>query len=196
MGNFKDYYAELLRWEDEPDQELIQEWNQTVANSIATDFERATLSCGLKNLRVPIRRESTPQSMGNQFADFFVENIGTHLTAFQIQPCSGAGYPDKILRAIGSSQLFPLELKSSRHWDPTDSNRVVLTSSSDKLRRRFLPPINHLLITLCFRQLATDFFVSTVKLDFIEPNTTVNVRLEASVSPKILHRGGHFKRSI
>jgi hypothetical protein len=196
MGTFKDYYDELLKWENEQDRELVATWDASIQESIKRDFSSAVNLSNLKQLEVPIRPGSTPQSMGNQFADFFVQTINPSLREFRIQKCSGAGYPDKQLRCVGNSRSFPLELKATPNWNPADSNRVVLTCSSDKLKKYFSPPISHLLVTLCFEESDDSFSIASVKLDFLEPDTEVNVRLEASVSQRILHNGRHHKHTI
>ena len=84
--------------------------------------------------------------------------------------------PDKVLVCRQGGQLFPLELKATSGWNAADSNRRVLTSSSRKLREVFRPPINHLLATIRYGQRANDWLITSLRLDFIGPNTMVVLR--------------------
>jgi len=88
------------------------------------------------------------------------------------------------------------ELKATSDWDPKGTNRIVLTSSSKKLRdpKFFSPPICHLLCTAQYDR--TSAVVNWLRLDFLEPTTEVNVRFEASVNHKILAAGSHQKITI
>ena len=93
--------------------------------------------------------------------------------------------------ARGDFRQIALEMKATSNWNPNDTNRRVLTSSSNKLRERFVPPVYHLLCTVIY-QIEDEFArIEDVRLDFIEPNTQVSVRLEASVSHRILTNGTH-----
>ena len=77
--------------------------------------------------------------------------------------------------------------------DVADSNRRVFTSSSRKLRRRFPGAINHVAArtmlycdcALTFRELVLCGSI------FFEPATLVNIRLEASVSHRLLAQATH-----
>jgi hypothetical protein len=92
--------------------------------------------------------------------------------------------------AVGG-QGFPFELKATSDWNPNDSNRRVLTSSSQKLRRHFRHPINHLLATVVYHQEAGVFRLESVRLDYLNPDTEVSIRLEGSVSHKLLAESNH-----
>ena len=111
-------------------------------------------------------------------------------------PCSGAGYPDKTLTERSTRLKMPLEVKATSAWNPSDSNRRVLTSSSKKLRSQFRTPIYHLLLTVLYSPTSTHATIDAIRLDFLEPTTTVSVRLEASVNHKILSNGPHHKKVI
>ena len=92
---------------------------------------------------------------------------------------------------------MPLEFKASRDWNPNDANRRVLTSSSKKLREQFPAPIHHLLLTVLYFPASPRYVViKALRLDFLEPSTAVNVRLEASVNHKILANGPHHSKII
>jgi len=145
---------------------------------------------------IPIRAGSTNQSIGNQVADFFVPAINQHLQNYRIDACPGGGYPDKILVEIASGRTFPFELKATSTWDVADSNRRVVTSSSRKLRQRFPGAVNHVPATLLYATPAGVSRISSLRLDFIEPSTLVNIRLEASVSHRLLAQATHRSTTI
>jgi|SRR5439155_6330893 len=189
MSTFEKYYEDLLTWEGVPFTQLISPWNQDDAKSIADDFARAIARSGIRGMLVPIRAGSTNQSIGNQVETFFVSLVDVSLQTFRIIDCPGHGYPDKQLRDRLSGRRFPLELKATSQWNPADSNRRVLTSSSDKVRSNFVAPMCHLLTTVCYE--INDYSVSSIRLDFIEPTTKVSVRLEASVNHRLLSVAAH-----
>jgi len=171
--------------------ELVAAWNDLAVQAISTDFRRAVELSQIVQQVVPVRADSTNQSIGNQVADFFTLQFPRHLNAYEIRGCAGAGYPDKVLACRQDGQLFPLELKATSGWNAADSNRRVLTSSSRKLREVFRPPINYLLATIFYGQRANDWFITALRLDFIGPNPMVNIRLEASVSHRLLAQATH-----
>lgn len=191
-----DYYRELQQREGLQVLELIANWNTDDVTAISTDFRNATAASQINHQTVPIRAGSTNQSIGNQVADFFTLQFPPHLADYEIRGCAGAGYPDKILVARQSGANVPLELKATSSWDAADSNRRVLTSSSRKLRERFTPPINHLLATILYRRNGNDWLINSLRLDFIGPNTLVNIRLEASVSHRLLAQATHPSLTI
>jgi len=191
MGDLATYYESLARWEGAEPLPLIACWGPQDAESICADFQRAFQERGFNCLPLTIVAGTSNQSIGNKVADFFVENINRHLQHHQIKACSGPGYPDKRLLRLADTRVFAFELKATSQFDPSDSNRIVLTSSSEKLRRCFRCPINHLLGTACYQMEGTRICIEKLRLDFLEPGTIVNVRLEASVSQRILSRGSH-----
>ena len=196
MSSFERYYQDLLEWEGVQSIPLIAAWNEIDVQSIGNDFSNAILASNIYNLAVPVRGGSTNQSIGNQIEEFLVSSITRHLERFEIRSCSGHGYPDRELREKATRRRFPLEFKATSRWNPSDTNRCVLTSSSTKLRENFAAPINHLLVTVCYDASAALHRIFRVRLDFIQPGTEVNVRLEASVNHKILNLGAHPKRVI
>ena len=127
----------------------------------------------------------------NQVEAFVVNRLILHPSSYCISPCPGAGYPDKVLTQAGSTLRMPLELKATSNWNPSDTNRRVLTSSSRKLRHQFKTPIYHLLMTTLYTNTPASARIDGIRLDFLEPTTSVNVRLEASVNHKILAAGPH-----
>jgi hypothetical protein len=191
-----DFYRELQRREGFEVAELIAEWEDTAIDEITSDFRTALARSQITQQVVPIRPGSSNQSIGNQVADFFTLQFPAFLTEHVIRACAGAGYPDKILVRRRDNRAYPLELKATSGWNAADSNRRVLTSSSRKLRQQFRPPINHLLATILYAQRGNDWLISSLRLDFIGPNTLVNIRLEASVSHRLLAQATHRSATI
>ena len=166
-----EYYSELQRRGGLEPVQLIADWNPQDADAISAAFRTAVATSQITEHGIPIRADSTNQSIGNQVADFFVPIINQHLQQYRIDACPGGGYPDKILVEISSRRTFPFELKATSTWDAADSNRRVLTSSSRKLRQRFPGAANHVLATILYATGAGRSRVRSLRLDFIEPGT-------------------------
>jgi hypothetical protein len=186
-----DYYRELQRREGLDPTDLVAYWDNAAVNEISADFRTAMERSQITQQVVPIRPGSSNQSVGNQVADFFTLQFPEFLAEHVIRACAGAGYPDKILVRRRDDKPYPLELKATSGWNAADSNRRVLTSSSRKLRQQFQAPINHLLATILYAQSGNDWFIMSLRLDYIGPNTLVNIRLEASVSHRLLAQATH-----
>src|SRR5437899_1051543 len=146
------YYQKLAAWEGKPLVDLIADWQESHIAAISADFKAAFQTSNFLAHPLTVPDDLSNQAVGNRVAEFFARQINNHLKAYAIEDCSGAGYPDKRLRAMASATVFVFELKATSEFDPNDSNRIVLTSSSEKLRRYFRPPINHLLATACYSQ--------------------------------------------
>lgn len=190
MKNFAEYYKDLLEWESVDFLELIATWEIDLIEQVKNDFQQAVINSVLKTLPCPIKENSTNQSIGNQVEVFAIEKLNETLQIFIIENCSGAGYPDRIL-VKGAFKQIALEMKATSDWNPNDSNRRVLTSSSKKLREQFVSPIYHLLCTIIYKIENKLVKIDSVRLDFIEPSTQVSVRLEASVNHKLLSNSTH-----
>lgn len=111
------------------------------------------------------------------------------LNAWVFEKCAGSGYPDRLLR--NGALRLPVEVKSTGQWKDADSNRCVLTSSSQKLRSRFKAPIYHLLLTVKFGRTDDHAVIENLRLDFLSSLTPVNVRLEGSVTQRLLAEAKH-----
>lgn len=195
MPTLSDYYNDLQVWENVGRKSLIAEWPEALAAFVESEIHDAIGAAGVLGIRCPIRKGSTNQSIGNQVEDFVIPLLAAKLSGFTLGKCAGAGYPDRELIQAGSGLKIPLEVKATADWNPNDSSRRVLTSSSDKLRTQFSEPIHHLLFSILY-EIASPMSarIGSIRLDFLEPATLVGVRLEASVSHKILCSGSH--RSI
>lgn len=191
MSNLADYYKDLLNWEGLPFQPLVEVWPTDLIEEIKTDFVAAVEASNLKHVPCAIRDLSSNQSIGNQVEVFTIRQLESHTSAFTITRCPGAGYPDWTLLRRACSKKIAFEFKATSDWNPSSTNRCVLTSSSIKIRKCFMPPIYHLVCTVHYRISSGAVEIHAIRLDFLEPHTPVNVRLEASVNHKILATGSH-----
>ncbi len=196
MSNLSDYYKDLLRWEGQQYRQLVHEWPHDLRDAIEMAFVNAVSESSIKGSVCPIKPDSSNQSIGNQIEKYTVERLNVTISGFSILPCSGGGYPDKMVVRQVMENRIPLEMKATSDWNERDSNRRVLTSSSKKLRTQFSSPIYHLLLTVLYTQNPNSATIDTIRLDFLEPTTTVNVRFEASVNHKILANAPHHSRMI
>lgn len=191
---FSEFYNELQKREGFDPKSLVDAWPSVLAEQIADDFLQGVKSQPFKGSICPIRAGSSNQSIGNQVEAFVVPKLTTGLQKFRLEKCSGAGYPDQQLRS--GDLLIPLELKATGDWNPNDSNRRVLTSSSEKLRKYFKSPVYHLLCTVLYTAEAAGTRIDAIRLDFLEPDSPVSVRLEVSVNHKLLATGKHKSVTI
>jgi len=191
---FSEFYIELQKREGLQPKILVDTWPGNLAEEIIADFLHGVNSQSIKGSLCPIRPGSSNQSIGNQVESFVVPKLIDGLAKFRLEKCSGAGYPDQQLRM--GDLLIPLELKATGDWNPNDSNRRVLTSSSEKLRKYFRTPIYHLLCTVLYTAEAGGTRIDAIRLDFLEPDSPVSVRLEVSVNHKLLATGKHKNVTI
>ena len=191
MGTFAEYYSDLLRWETGETQELITSWDEELITRLLQEFSNAIEDSRIIGLNFPIRENSSNQSIGNQIADFVAGRLNRELQNFTFDKCRGNGYPDFVL-VEGNVRQIALEVKATSQWNANDSNRRVLTSSSRKLRSNFVSPIYHLLCTIIYQQISrVEGRVESIRLDFMQPTTQVNIRLESSTSHRYLEIGDH-----
>jgi hypothetical protein len=196
MPNLEDYYRDLLIWEKVPPRQLVHAWPAGLRGAVEAALVTAASAAGLSASTCPIVALSSNQSIGNQVEAFTVAALTPHLVGFRLGGCEGSGYPDKQLTQAGTGLRIPVEMKATSDWNPRDSNRRVLTSSSAKLRSRFAEPVHHLLATVIYSVVQGGVRLEQLRLDFLEPTTEVSVRLEASVNHKILATGQHHSRVI
>jgi len=196
MSNLIDYYNDLLSREGIPITPLAHTWPDNLIKDVEQYIEKAVSFSELKGANCKIRPGSTNQSIGNQIEKYTITSLQSYKSLFSIGICTGAGYPDMILTGNGFCHNIPLEVKATSKFNPLDSNRRVLTSSSKKIRSKFIAPIYHLLMTVQYSPSKIYATINAIRIDFLEPTTAVNVRLEASVSHKILSNGQHHTRII
>ena len=199
MATLEDYYKDLLRWENEPPRELVHKWPDDLRDEIVSALTDAVSKSKIKTLINSISKEKTNQAAGNKVERFMISNLEPAISDFSILPCTKNGYPDKMLFQQATGIRIPLEVKSTQGWDEKGLRRV-LTSSSERLCSNFTAPIYHLLLTAVYsrtERIQDDAIkIDDIRLDFLEPETTVNVRFEASVNHKILADENHHTANI
>jgi hypothetical protein len=190
---FAAFYKELQRREGvAKPRDLIGPWSSARRSSIATALTAAFDAAGMLGATVPGIAGSTSQSAGNKAAAFSKERL-TAVRGYRLEVIQGAGYPDFVLRWNGG--WCCAEVKStSKPIGTRSSLRMVLTGSSGRLRSEVeriglgkAPPC-HLLFTLQHDA----GVVRGMRLDFLEPDTEVSVKFEASTSQQRLAEGRHF----
>ena len=190
MANLKDFFRDLLNWEEQKNYEtidrvpqelrgragviyedaglksrqqsleLIHSWPQELRSTIVSAFENAISEASAKNSVCSLIPGSSNQSIGNQVEKYIVQKIGGVISGFSISKCQGGGYPDQVLIQQTTGLRVPLEMKATANWDEKDANRRVLTSSSKKLRDQFSGPIYHLLLTALYSKQTEEDFVT------------------------------------
>lgn len=181
---------------DQQKRELIHQWPQELRNAIVSAFENAVSESSVKNSACPVSPGASKQKIGNEIEKYIVPKLDSSLSDFSISKCRGSGYPDQILIQDTPKLRMPLEMKATVDWNEKDTIRRVLAGSSQKLHTQFSAPIYHLLLTVLYSKQDDEDFViiDTIRLDFLEPTTTVNVKLEASVNHKILVNEQHYSK--
>ena len=191
MPTLSDYYRDLLVWEGVPHVELVAKWPAALIQSVEAQMRHAVELGMIVGRRCPLRQGSKNQSIGNQIEANTMPSLSESLVGFKLEKCAGAGYPDQMLTEIASRLRIAFEVKATSDWNVNDSNRRVLTSSSEKIRREFNSPVHHLLLTILYVEDVNEAVIEHFRFDFLEPTTQVSVRLEASVSHKTLSQGSH-----
>tara|TARA_Y100001970_G_scaffold134584_1_gene165703 strand:+ start:1747 stop:2352 length:606 start_codon:yes stop_codon:yes gene_type:complete len=190
------YYELLLQYEKEERVALVDHWPVDLRNKIIDAISNAILISKLKERDCQLIKESTNQSIGNQIAKYTKNKLAKNINNnFYIKECKGPGYPDYTLIDISRKNRIPFEFKATTSSNLNDTNRIVLTSSSKKLRQQFKKPIYHLILTSKYKINSNNWIANIyeIRLDFLEPTTTVNIRLEGSVNKKILNEGSHHQ---
>ena len=180
---------------------LIAKWKDSDAKKISSLIRsniktlKGTSPKGFKNAK-------SNQAIGNLMHKHFVKEFNNNApTNIQIIRCSGAGYPDNFLSIIKGNRTtnYCLEFKATSDWNPKDSNRRVLMSSTkkirDKIAQKFIPanPL-HILVTIQYVKGSGK--IKGFRFDFLDPTTPVNTRLEASTTHKLLHSSKHKSSTV
>jgi hypothetical protein len=175
---------------------LIAKWkaaeSKTISSLICSNFKnlKGTSPKGFKSAK-------SNQALGNLMHKHFVKEFNKNASAnVRITSCAGAGYPDNFLSITKGNRTtnYCLEFKATSDWNPKDSNRRVLFSSTKKLRDKIsekLIPANPLHILLTINYAKSSGKIAGLRLDFLDPTTLVNTRLEASTTHKLLHVSKH-----
>jgi hypothetical protein len=189
MSSLGDYYRELMHREGKRNVSLTARWARNEIRRVRRCFRRAFMRCHFERRPLVLDSHITVPATGYKLESHFAARIDKHLRAFKIQACPGPGYPDRQLVQAANRRSCPCELKATQSFEPKSHHRVTLTCSSKKLRRHFAAPINHLLLMVLYRKARNKVWIRNYRLNFLEPSTKVNVRLEASVSMHLLAEG-------
>lgn len=186
-NKLSDYYQDLAILEGKPlNNPLIASWRTKEIQAVTADFRTASEACRLPGFAVRVG-DMCPQAIGNAVASLTAVALKYQLKWFTIEECPGAGYPDFKLVHLTSGRAYPLEIKATGKRQGTNS-RVVLTSSSTKLRELFAPPIRHLIATVHYLRTPRTIRIDSLRLNFLRPQSLVNVRFEGAVTSKLLHQ--------
>jgi hypothetical protein len=185
MKTLKQYFRELLIREGKPAVNLVAEWKPAEIAAIRWRLKAACSRCALGQL-LNVEDELTSPALGNMLARLLAPKLDGGLEDLTIQRCAGQGYPDRRLVWAERNKAFALELKATTRFEPKDNNRVILTSSPEKLLKWFAPPVHHLMATFLYSRKGGRVKVRTLRLAFLQPWTKVYVRLEASVTQRLL----------
>ena len=190
--------------------ELVSEWDEKNMQQITSNFKKAWRKGNFSKLeiRLPPKPEKPNQPLSNQSRGIQLWNkfrtmLQKDLTNYTFKKCKESGYPDQQL-VSDSGTSFAFEEKAHSNWDENDGNRIVIASSTKRLRATFTPPINHIWATLynSYRLEGNTTVCTLHRLDlhFAEPGTLVNRRLEGSTSNKTLResveKGIHKKETF
>lgn len=196
------YLMAQLRQGIQDPQEMVGQWPEKIVTEITKTVEQRVRAKLLGKeipslLFLPSGAPRSNQSKGNIAAKYVALHIqeGAQLKTGKLK---GSGYPDNYLQYQGGF-ICCLEFKATSQWNENDGNRRVLTSSTSKMviaiDSKSLPARPcHLLATIIYND--ETGVLNGLRLDFLQPDSLVNVRLEASTSHNLLHSGGHVTIEI
>ena len=198
MPRFDAYLTEVQqRMNLLPTMTLIRAWTPQEIAAVEAALRAAVAASGVLNSVIP-NFVGTNQSKGNKAANHFIALVPPHLPAQnQISLAKGAGYPDRIY--VSGQVGYCMEFKATSNWQNADSNRRVLTSAPTKMRRlvnlgTIGNPPAHLICTVLYSE--PNSTVTGIRLDFLDPSSIVNIRLEASTSQRLLAQSPHHNVAI
>ncbi|WP_123876531.1 hypothetical protein [Fuscovulum blasticum] len=194
MSRFDDYLTEVQQRMGLVPINLIRTWTAAEITSVELAIRTAVAASQIVGMVIP-NFVGTNQAKGNKAADFFIATIPPHLPANNsIVAARGAGYPDRLF--VSGATRHCMEFKATSNWQDGDPNRRVLTSAPTKMirlvnsRQVGVAPNHvpaHLICTVLYSEQQSS--VQGVRLDFLEPDSEVNIRLEASTSQRLLAMG-------
>jgi hypothetical protein len=188
-GKLRDYYKSLATLEGRPlNSPLVAPWRAKEIHAITTDFRAAFGACRFSDFAFRVG-DMCPQAIGNAVASLMAAVLKHHLDLFTIDDCRGPGYPDFKLVNLSSEREYPFEIKATSKRQATNS-RVVLTSASTKLRELFVPPVRHLIATVHYLRTPRTIRLESLRLNFLGPQSLVNVRFEVAVTSRLLRQDG------
>jgi hypothetical protein len=191
-----EYYRLLCKFEGLPNREFISPWNPANVAAI-----KAAIETGVENCRIEfeVDEDISDSALPNMIEKKFRPGVNPHLRGYELCECKGKGYPDDFLRHCADGTKDPFEIKAKTGFCPQNGLRQVFLCTSRKLRRQFPAdnPICHLFGTVFYSEPCRDrqrpVQIIGFLLEFLEPSTIVEVRLESSASQRLLSKGSHEK---
>ena len=199
METLATFFTKLAKYEGTPVANLVARWSPADVESISRAFDTAL---DRSKIDLSVNGSLSVQALGNRVADAVADGLDEHLLKYRVCGCSGQGYPDRRLQAVKSNRSFALELKAKTRFNPRDTNRVIITSGTRKLRRNFPvgKPICHLLATVLYSKSRHgqkwQIGIDGLRFDFLEPWTRIQKRYEGSLNQHLLSKGKHSTRLI
>ena len=197
---FSEVLDGLQKWEKNEKIELVSAWNDRERTAVSKCFEAAWEKGKFaeKEYRLPrfyIQKNGkikqiTNQKIGTDIWNAFREELEAGLDDYKFESCEHTGYPDKRL-VSNTGKNYAFEEKATSGWDDkNDGLRMVICSSTTRLRKTFEPPINHIWALLYYGyRFESEECVCTLyslQLHFPEPQTPVTTKMEIATSKKIL----------
>lgn len=192
---FEDYITELLGREEQAilASKLIGAWSDPAKTLVGQILKESVDNYLRPQAEMTIEgwHDATSQSKGNRVAKYVLEHLLQHPKIAR-KAGTGNGYPDYWLDIGGT--VYAIEMKATGNLNPSSTNRTVLLSSSKTLRKALnkqvvIAPIRHAILQIVFHNRKNQHAVfKSANLYFLEPDTEVNVRFEASTHQKGLRR--------
>lgn len=184
--NFGEYYKDLLEYHGECPRDMIRDWRDSEIRAIRKAIENAVDNAEFIGTTMEGFEGKSNQARGNEAEKIFLKLVRPKLKApFRIEDAPGPGYPDKIFK--NGKKGYCMEFKATSKWDDTDTNRRVLTSSPSKLiklidDKKVMKRPAHMVAVIVYKGIK----VTQFRVYFIDSETPINVRLEASTTQEML----------
>tara|TARA_B110000008_G_scaffold262698_1_gene285361 strand:- start:1050 stop:1688 length:639 start_codon:yes stop_codon:yes gene_type:complete len=178
---------------------LVVQWDGSLRDQINGLFSDIWENLDATDLEISLEPGLSNQARGTRLWKRFRPTLIEGLTDARFETCLKSGYPDRKL-VLGTGESIAFEEKAHSKWDPNDGNRVVICSSTRRLRETFSQPIFHLWATLYHSIRNTEnetiCTIHQLRLHYVEPETLVARRLETSTSNKLLRESVVQERHV
>jgi hypothetical protein len=192
MVSFEAYLCEAQERMNLDPIQLIRDWKHEEIQSVIENMNNAIRSSEIIGSQITDLK-GTNQSKGNQVENYLVSKLSDKwIPGNGIYDAPGRGYPDRIFKV--GTRRFLMEIKATSNWKNDDSIRRVLTATPEKMRKlieseKVDRPPAHIICTIVYSEITST--VSSIRTDFINRDTEIDVRFEASTSQKRLTNGCH-----
>lgn len=177
--------------------QLIRAWTNREILVVEKAIREAVMASGVIGSTIPYFHGTLP-AKGNQATNHFVSQITPFLPKPNtIHKPKGIGYPDRVFLS-GKNGYF-MSTKATTKWHDLDALRRVLTCDPYKMEKlvhsgKFTNPPAHMICTVLYSD--SKKTTTKIRLDFLEPQSEVNVRFEISTSQRQLFEGTHHSVEI